>query len=115
MAKQLTVLVVAGLCFGSIATALGILANWWPALDLINNGLPFLATGCLAVLGLAIATRARTLIRLAALLLAVCFALLLTGLPGAAPEAEASSERFLRVTTFNKFLDEIEADAVVLE
>ena len=127
VSNQLKALVVAGLCFGALLTALGMLAYWWPALDIVNNGLPFLATGCLALLGLAFATRARRLIGAAALLLAVCFAMLLTGLPGAAPGAEAGSERFLRVATFNlsgrngdvdrvvNFLDKIEADAVVLE
>lgn len=127
MSHQLKALVVAGLYLGAFLTALGILANWWPALDIVNNGLPFLATGCLALLGLAFAARSRMLIGAAALLLAVCFAMLLTGLPGASPEAEAGSERFLRVATFNlwgrnghvdrviKFLDDIDADAVVLE
>ncbi len=53
MSNPLKALVVTGLCLGTLTTALGVLANWWPALDIINNGLPFLATGCLALLGLA--------------------------------------------------------------
>jgi len=127
MSKILRVIVAACLALGAALTALGVLANWYPALDIVNDGLPFLATGALALLALAFATRGRRLIGGAAVLLAVAFALLLSGLPGAAPEAPAGSERFLRVATFNlwggndhtktvaKFLDEIDAGAVVLE
>ena len=127
MFKLLKALVVAGLGLGAILTALSILAYWRPALDIVNNGLPILAIGCLALLALAFATRARTLIGAAAILLAINFALLLTALPGAAPEAPEGSERFLRIVTFNlwggndrterivAFLDATGADAVVLE
>jgi endonuclease/exonuclease/phosphatase (EEP) superfamily protein YafD len=121
MSKILRVIVAACVVLGAALTALGVLANWYPALDIVNNGLPFLAAGALALLALAFATGARSLIGAAAVLLAVTFALLLTGLPGAAPEAPAGSERFLRVATFNhtaaitKFVDETNADALVLQ
>jgi endonuclease/exonuclease/phosphatase (EEP) superfamily protein YafD len=125
--KVLRAVVGAGLAAGALLTAVGVLAYWRPALDIVNNGLPFVAVGCLALLGLAFATGVRTLIGAAAILLAVTFILLLTALPGAAPAAPDGSERFLRVATFNlwgrndeaekliKFVDETEADALVLE
>lgn len=127
MSKLLKALIVAGLGLGAVFTALGILAYWRPALDIVNNGLPVLAVCSLALLALAFATRVRTLIGAAAILLTLNVALLLTALPGAAPEAPESSERFLRVATFNlwgrnddverivAFLDRIDAGAVVLE
>lgn len=127
MSKLLNALVVAGIGFGAVLSALGILAMWRPKLDLINNGLPFLIIGCMALLAVSLATRVRTLIVAAACLLVFNLAFLATGLPGAAPEAPAGSARFLRVATFNlwgknddierivAFLDSIDADAVVLE
>jgi len=127
MSKVLRVIVAAGLVLGVVLTALGVLANWDPTLDIVNDGLPFLAAGVLALLALAFATRVRSLIGATAILLAVIFVLLLTGLTGRAPEAPADSTRFLRVATFNlwggnehtqaitKFLFETDADAVVLQ
>jgi endonuclease/exonuclease/phosphatase (EEP) superfamily protein YafD len=119
--------VVAGLCLGAVLLSLGIAANWHPALDIANNGLPILAVSLLALLGLAFATRTRALAAAAAILLAVNLVLLISALPGAAPEAPKDAERFLRVATFNlwgrnhetgrlvEYVDEIEADVLVLE
>lgn len=128
LSKVVKALVVAGLCLGALILGLGVAAHWHPSLDIINNGLPVLTIGCLALLALAFATRTRVLISAAAILLAVTFSVLLTALPGAAPEAPADSERFMRVTTFNlwgrnddslnkvaAFLSETKADAVALE
>jgi endonuclease/exonuclease/phosphatase (EEP) superfamily protein YafD len=127
MSKLLRVIVVAGLVASALLTAAGLLAYWRPALDIVNNGLPFLAVGCLALLGLALAARNRMLIVAAAILLVLNAALFLTSLPGFAPDAPEGSTRFLRVATFNlwggnehtdsivAFLDKIDADAVVLE
>ena len=55
MSKPLRAIVVTGLVVGAALTALGVLANWRPALDIVNNGLPFLAVGCVALLALAFA------------------------------------------------------------
>jgi endonuclease/exonuclease/phosphatase (EEP) superfamily protein YafD len=127
MSRLLRAIVVTGLAAGTVLTAIGVLAYWRTALDIVNNGLPLLTVGCVALLGLAFADGKRTLIGAAALLVAVNFALLLTGMSGAAPEAREGSERFLRVATFNlwgpndhagrieKFLDDTNPDAVVLE
>jgi endonuclease/exonuclease/phosphatase (EEP) superfamily protein YafD len=127
MSKALRVIVAACLVFGAVLTALGVLANWYPALDIVNDGLPFLGAGALALLALAFATRARSLIGAAAILLALILVLLVTGLSGRAPEAPAGAARFLRVVTFNlwggnehtkaitKFLFDKDADVVVLQ
>jgi len=128
MSKLLRVIIVLGLVAGAALLALGIAAHWYPALDIVNNGLPFLALGGVVLLSLAFAARNRSLITAAAAFLAVTFALLLSGLSGAAPQAPGSAERFMRVATFNlwgrndhhlktvaQFLAETKADAVVLE
>jgi endonuclease/exonuclease/phosphatase (EEP) superfamily protein YafD len=101
MSKLLKVLIAAGLAICALLTALGLLANVRSSLDIINNGLPYLVAGLIALLCLAFAARARKLIGIAAILLAVNFVLLITGLQGAAPDAPAGSKRFLRVATFN--------------
>jgi len=128
MPKILKAAVIAGLVLGTALLALGVLARWYPALDIINNGLPVLAVGGIALLALAFAVRTRTLITATAAFIAVSFALLLSGLSGAAPQAPDGAARFLRVATFNlwgrndhhlnqvaAFLAETKADAVVLE
>lgn len=127
MSKLLGVIVAAGLIACALVTAVGLLAYWRPALDIVNNGLPFLTIGCLVLLILAFPTRIRALIVAAAILSALNGALLVTSLPGAVSSAPDGSPRFLRVATFNlwggnehtgsivAFLDETDADAVVLE
>src|SRR5690606_6848890 len=87
MRKILKAAVIAGLALGATLLALGVLAHWYPALDLVNNGLPFLAIGGIALLALAFAVRSRPLITAAAALTAVTFALLISGVSGAAPQA----------------------------
>ena len=44
-------LVVAGVVGGAGLTLLGLLARWWPALDLVNSGLLFVTASrsCLSV------------------------------------------------------------------
>jgi endonuclease/exonuclease/phosphatase (EEP) superfamily protein YafD len=127
MLKILKAAVIASLVLGAALLALGVLARWYPALDIINNGLPVLAVGGIALLALAFAVQNRTLIATATFM-AVTLALLLSGLSGAAPQAPDGAARFLRVATFNlwgrndhhlnqvaAFLAETKADAVVLE
>ena len=45
MSAWLRMVVALGLVLGAVLTALGWLAQWLPALDLVNNGLPALAAG----------------------------------------------------------------------
>ncbi len=128
MSKLLRAIVAAGLVVGVALLALCVFANWYPALDIVNDGLPFLAAGTVALLALAFATGSRKRIGATAILLALIVTLLLSGLPGMAPQAPDGSERFLRVVTFNlwgrndhhldrvaAFLAEADADAVVLQ
>ena len=128
MSQLLRVIVVLGLVLGAALLALGVLARWYPALDVVNNGLPFLAVGGVVLLALSFAIRCRQRITASAAFLAVTFALLLSGLSGAAPQAPDGAERFMRVGTFNlwgrndhhlrkvaEFLAETKADAVVLQ
>jgi endonuclease/exonuclease/phosphatase (EEP) superfamily protein YafD len=120
-------LIVAGLLLGAGFTLLGLLARWWPALDIVNNGLLFVVAGAILLLGLAALARDWRLILPAALLAAVNVMLVVAALPGAAASAAPDSPRFLRVVTFNlwrgndrmdevaKFLAATDADAVVLQ
>jgi endonuclease/exonuclease/phosphatase (EEP) superfamily protein YafD len=116
-----------GLVLGAVLTALGWLAQWLPALDLVNNGLPALAAGCVVLLALALVTRDWRLIPPAGLLAAINIILIFAGLHGAAAEAAPDSKRFLRVVTLNlrfgndridgvdQFLNATDADVVLLQ
>lgn len=127
MIAWLRMLVGAGLALGMALTGLGWLAQWWPALDLVNNGLPALAAGAVALFLLALITRDWRAIALAGLLAAINIGLIFSGLQGATAEAPTESKRFLRVVTFNirfdndridgvdRFLNETDADVVVLQ
>ena len=118
---------MAGLVVGALLTLFGLLAHWFPALDVINNGLPLLVAGAVLVLLLALTTRNWRLIVPAAIIAAINVMLVVAALQGAAAEAAPGSARFLRVATFNlwrgnermddvaKFLAEADADAVVLQ
>ena len=128
MMKFFRGMTVLGLAGGAALLAAGVLAHWYPALDIVNNGLPLLAVGAIALLALAFALRARRLIGAAAILLAGTLVVLLLALQGRAPQAPPDAERFMRVVTFNlwgrnddhlnriaEFLAKTDADAVVLE
>jgi endonuclease/exonuclease/phosphatase (EEP) superfamily protein YafD len=49
MPSVLKALVKAGLVIGAVLTLIGLMARWFPALDIVNNGLPFLLAGTLIV------------------------------------------------------------------
>lgn len=127
MISWLKRLIWAGLLVGASLTGLGLLARWWPALDIVNNGVPFVAAGAILLLGVAAVTLDWRLILPASLLAGITVLLVIAGLHGAAAEAAPGSQRFLRVATFNlwsgndhmdevaKFLAEIDADAIVLQ
>lgn len=118
---------MAGLVVGALLTLFGLLAHWFPALDVINNGLPLLVAGAVLVLLLALITRNWRLIAPAAIIAAINVILVVAALQGAAAEAAPGSARLLRVATFNlwrgnermddvaKFLAEAGADVVVLQ
>jgi endonuclease/exonuclease/phosphatase (EEP) superfamily protein YafD len=103
------------------------LTQWRPALDIVNNGLPFVAAGAVLILGLAAFVRDWRLILPAFLVAAINVWLVIAALQGAAAEAAPGSERFVRVVTFNlwggndrmhdvaKFLAAADADIVVLQ
>ena len=68
MPFALKALAKAGLVIGAILTLIGLLARWFPALDIVNNGLPFLLVGTLIVAILAALARSGLLTVLALLL-----------------------------------------------
>ena len=127
MTSVLKGLIAVGVCLGAILTGLGWLAHWWPALDLVNNGLPATAAGAVLLVCLGAITRDWRLIVASALLATINVALVVSALQGAAADAAPGSERFLRIATFNlwagnermdnvaKFLGDTDADAVVLQ
>ena len=127
MIAWLRMLVGLGLALGVVLTGLGWLAQWWPALDLVNNGLPALAAGASCCFVLALVTRDWRSIALAGLLAAINIGLIFAGLARRRRRAPAGSKRFLRVVTFNirfdndridgvdKFLNATDADVVVLQ
>ena len=80
-------LIVAGILIGALLTLLGLLAHWWPALDMLNNGLPIVAAAAVLLFGLAANTRDWRLIVPAALVAAINVVLLLASWQGAAAEA----------------------------
>jgi len=119
--------IVASIVLGASLTVLGLSVQWWPAIDIVNDGLPFVVAGAVLILGLAAVTRDWRLILPAFLVAAVNAMLVIGAWQGAAAEAAPGSERFVRVVTFNlwhgndrmddvaQFLAEADADAVVLQ
>jgi endonuclease/exonuclease/phosphatase (EEP) superfamily protein YafD len=112
MIAWLRVLVGAGIALGLVLTGLGSLAQWWPPLDIVNNGLPALAAGAIVLFLLAIVMREWRSIALAGLLAAINVGLIFAGLHGAAAEAAPEAKRFLRVVTFNLWFDNERIDDV---
>src|SRR5512143_3928832 len=127
MPFALKALAKAGLVIGAILTLIGLLARWFPALDIVNNGLPFLLAGTLIVLILAAVARSGLLTVLALLLAIINCTHFTLALEGGAQEATPGAARFLRVVTFNvwhhndriddiaKSLADTDADLVVMQ
>jgi endonuclease/exonuclease/phosphatase (EEP) superfamily protein YafD len=127
MPFALKALAKAGLVIGAILTLIGLLARWFPALDIVNNGLPFLLVGTLIVAILAALARSGLLTVLALLLAIIDCTHFTLALEGGAQEAAEGAPRFLRVVTFNvwhhndriddiaKFLSDTDADLVVMQ
>jgi hypothetical protein len=57
MIEWLRLLVGMGIALGLVLTGFGWLAQWWPALDLVNNALPALAAATIVLFLLALVTR----------------------------------------------------------
>jgi endonuclease/exonuclease/phosphatase (EEP) superfamily protein YafD len=127
MPFALKALAKAGLVIGAILTLIGLLARWFPALDIVNNGLPFLLAGTLIVLLLAALARSGLLTVLALLLVIINCTHFTLALEGGAEATASGAPRFLRVVTFNvwhhndriddvaKFLADTDADLVVMQ
>jgi endonuclease/exonuclease/phosphatase (EEP) superfamily protein YafD len=127
MLFALKVLAKAGLVIGAVLTLIGLLARWFPALDIVNNGLPFLLAGAIIVLILAALARSGLLSVLALLLVIINGTHFTLALEGGAQEAAPGTPRFLRVVTFNiwhrndriddiaKFLADTDADLIVMQ
>lgn len=125
---MLNAAIIAGCLFAAAALVTGGLAENYPALDIVNNGLLLLAVGLAVLLLLSLALRSRMLIVTTGALLAIALATLIPNLSGTAANAPENAERFLRVATFNMwgkgdlhlqkveaFLAKTEPDVVVLE
>ncbi|MDJ0514237.1 MAG: endonuclease/exonuclease/phosphatase family protein [Methyloceanibacter sp.] len=128
MRTLLNAAIIGGCLFAAVALVAGVMADAYPALDIVNNGLPFLVAGLVVLFALSLALRSRMLIVTTAALLAIAGMVLIPKLSGAAPQAPGHTERFMRVATFNMwgkgdvhaekvqtFLVETDADVVVLE
>ena len=127
MPFALKALAKAGLVIGAIVTLVGLLARWFPALDIVNNGLPFLLAFTLIVASLAAAARSGLLTVFALLLTIINCTHFALALQGGAEDATPGAPRFLRVMTFNiwnqndriddiaKFLSDTDADLVVIQ
>jgi endonuclease/exonuclease/phosphatase (EEP) superfamily protein YafD len=127
MIAWLRMLVGLGLALAAVLTSFGWLAHWSPTLDIVNNGLPGLVAGTIALSFLALLLRDWRLVLPAIVLAAVNIGFFVAGLQGAAQQAPPGSERFLRVVTFNvwgwndriddiaRFLRDSDADALVLQ
>ncbi len=117
----------AGLGIGASLTLLGLAARWLPALDIVNNGLPFLIAGLFAMIVLAAAARSGLMTVLALLLTVINCTHFTLALEGGAKEAQEGAPRFLRVVTFNvwhhnhriddiaQFLAGADADLIVMQ
>jgi hypothetical protein len=77
-------LVGSGLALAAVLTALGWLAHWLPTFDILNNGLPFLVVGTVALLLLARLLRDWRLVLPAIVLAAINIGFFVAGLQGAA-------------------------------
>lgn len=131
MMKLFRTVLIGAVAFGCVAAGsiflLGRLTFFYPALDLINNFLPFIGFGCLVLLALSLALRSRVLIGVNVALTAAVLAPIVLSLPSAAKQAPDGAPRLLRVVTFNlevdnthlrkitDFLAKTKADVVLLQ
>jgi hypothetical protein len=114
----------AGLTISAAVTLIGLFARWFPALDIVNNGLPFLLAGTVIVVVLATAARSGLLTVLALLLTIINSTHFVLALEDGAHDAAPGAKRFLRVVsgipmtgsrTSPKFLSDTDADLVVMQ
>ena len=98
--KLLYAAIVLGCLVASAALVAGVMAETYPALDIVNNGLPLLATGLAVLLLLSAALRSRALIITTAGLLAVALAVLIPSLSSSAQRAP--------IPTIARYIDQAE-------
>src|SRR4051812_41026160 len=112
MARVLRYLVVAGLLAGTCVTGLGLFADRWPALELLNHGRPAVTFGLAVLALLALTTRRAYLIAAAAVIVVCNVALFGFALQGEASAYDKAQQRFLRVVTFNVLFDNTRIDDI---
>jgi endonuclease/exonuclease/phosphatase (EEP) superfamily protein YafD len=126
MALALRLAVIAGVLGGIVVTALGMLVDRWPVLELFNHGRPAVMLAVFVVAGFAVLTGRKPLMIAAAGVVVANLVLFAFALQGAAAPA-GKPDRFARIVTFNvwsgnrhtddiaQFLVNTDADVVVLE
>jgi len=127
LTSLLRFIIVAGVSLCALVTFLGLLAGWFPPLELFNHFRPFLLAGSTALLALAGLTGPRRLAVTGGVLAATNLALFALAFQGSAEAAPPASDRFLRIVTFNlwlgnpqlervaAFLEQADGDIVVIE
>lgn len=120
-------LIVVGLIVGTCVTGLGLCADRWPSLELLNHGRPALVLGLAVLALLALTTRRPHLIMAAALIVACNLFLFGSAMQGVGSASASAQQRFLRVITFNvlvhntrmddvaTFLNSSDADIAILQ
>jgi endonuclease/exonuclease/phosphatase (EEP) superfamily protein YafD len=123
----LRLIIVAGVSLCALVTFLGLLAGWFPLLELFNLFRPSLLIGSIALLSLACLSGPRPLAVMSGAVVATNLALFALAFQGKATAASPENDRFLRVVTFNlsfrnpqidraaAFLEQTDADIVVIE
>lgn len=106
-------LIDAGLSLGTAVTVAGLLAPWWPVLELINHFRPFLALGMGLLLALSIGLRPRRLAATASVLFAVNLALLIVPALYYGALKHAAAEPDLRVATLNTWVVKGQANRII--
>lgn len=127
MAQVLRYLIIAGLTGGIAVTVLGMFADRWPSLELLNHARLGVLIGVIVLALLALATRHPHLIAGAGVAVAINLVLFGFALQGVASASTGTQERFIRVVTFNvlisnkriddiaTFLNSTAADIAVLQ
>ncbi|MBJ6126815.1 endonuclease/exonuclease/phosphatase family protein [Microvirga splendida] len=101
-----------GLSLGSGATVAGLLAPWWPALELINHFRPFLILGAGLLLALALGLHAGRLAATAAALLAANLGLMIAPALRYTASAHSAAAPTLKVATLNTWIAKGQASRI---
>jgi endonuclease/exonuclease/phosphatase (EEP) superfamily protein YafD len=112
MRKFLQIVAIAGFAAALALSVLGLAAAWFPALDMINDGLPFTILGCIVVFALVYLVGLRALVVPVAILFALNVTAFGAGYEGVAPNAAPGAKRLLRVVSFNIWQHNRRFDAI---